>query len=460
MTNQPMSSATSRLPLEGIRVLDSTYVFALPYAGGLLADMGAEVIKIEGPRRPDTTRSGGFSGAFPENEVGDDWWNRPSTYNLLHRGKRSITLDLTDQRGRDLFKELVSVSDIVMENFTPRVMRGWGMDYANLRKIKPDIILVSNTGYGHGGGPYASYPAQATTQEATHGHCWVTGYPGEDPSKAGASFVDFLSTWTSIFAMGSALRYRNKTGHGQWIDIGMYQAGVMFLSEYILDAQVNGRDGGRIGNRHPYRAPQGCYPAAGDDQWLVISVADEDEWLSLCGLMGRDDLAGDHQYASVTGRQNNHDAIDDIIGAWSCQGDKYELMHLLQGAGIAAGPVLTGKDVHYDAQYKSRGFLEKVDYPSRRKIGSRLFMGRPYHFSNTPLKIRGPAPEYGQDNQPVLEDLLGIDPAAYQTLVDDSIVASVPLTGEALPRLEPGKSVEMGILAAWDPDYLQKLGLA
>jgi len=455
-----MTTSSARLPLEGIRILDSTYVFALPYAGGLLADLGAEVIKIEGPTRPDTTRSGGFAGAFPENLVGEDWWNRPSTYNLLHRGKQSLTLDMTNDRGRDLFKELVSISDIVMENFTPRVMRGWDMDYPNLRKIKPDIIMVSNTGYGHGGGPYASYPAQATTQEATHGHCWITGYPGESPSKAGASFVDFLSTWTSIFSIGSALRYRNKTGLGQWVDIGMYQAGVMFLSEYILDAQINGRDGGRIGNRHPYRAPQGCYPAAGDDQWITLSVADDEEWHSLCGLMGREDMARDSKYANVSDRQRSHDVIDEIISAWSRQGDKYELMHRLQGIGIAAGPVLTGKDVHFDPQYKSRGFLERVTYPPRREIGSRIFMGRPYHFSKTPLSIRGPAPEYGQHNQPVLQELLGMDQETYLSLVDDSIVASIPLTGQVTPRLDPEKSVEMGLLAEWDPDYLQKLGLA
>jgi crotonobetainyl-CoA:carnitine CoA-transferase CaiB-like acyl-CoA transferase len=447
------------LPLSGIRVLDSTYVFALPYAGGLLADMGAEVIKIEGPRRPDTTRSGGFSGAYPENELGDDWWNRPSTYNLLHRGKQSLTLDMTDPKGRELFMELVKVSDIVMENFTPRVMRGWGLDYPNLRKIKPDIILVSNTGYGHGDGPYANYPAQATTQEGTHGHCWVTGYPGEGPSKAGASFVDFLSTWTSLFAMGAALRYRNQTGQGQWIDISMYQAGVMFLSEYIMDAQVNGREGERIGNRHPQRAPQGCYPAAGEDQWITLSVANEDEWQALCLLMGQDDLAIDPRFAALAARRDNHDALDQLIGAWTSRSDKYDLMHRLQGAGIAAGPVLTGKDVHFDPHYESRGFLERVTFPTERKIGTRPFMGRPYKFSKSPLKIQGPAPAYGQHNQPVLQDLLGISQEVYEGLVQDSIVATVPLTGEAQERLKPQQAVELGLLAAWDPDYKEKLEL-
>ena len=132
MAQSEPQSPLAKLPLEGIRVLDSTYVFALPYAVGLMADFGADVIKIEGPGHPDTTRTAGLAGSYPENDLGVDWWNRPSTYNLMHRGKRSLTLDLTSERGRDLFRELVKVSDVVMENFTPRVMRRWELDYPNL----------------------------------------------------------------------------------------------------------------------------------------------------------------------------------------------------------------------------------------------------------------------------------------------------------------------------------------
>ena len=443
--------------LDGIRVLDSTYVFALPYTGGLLADLGAEVIKIEGPGRPDVTRSGGYSGTFPEGEHGEDWWNRASTYNLIHRGKRSLTLDLTDARARELFRELVRVSDVVMENYTPRVMRGWGLDYPNLRKIKPDIVMVSNTGYGHGGGPYSTYPAQATTQEATHGHCWITGYPGGRPAKAGASFVDFLSTWTALFAIGSALRYRNRTGQGQWVDIGMYQAGVLFTSEYLMDAIANGRDGGRIGNRHPYRAPQGCYPALGEDQWIALSVGDDVQWQAMCRLMEREDLAGAADFADVLSRQRNHDRLDEAISGWTQGLDKYELMHRLQAAGIPAGPVLTGKDAHFDPQYRSRGFLERVAYPQERGIGTRHFIGRPYKFSGRPLRIRGPAPTFGQDNHSTLRDLLGIDEASYEALVQDSVIAAVPLNGEPSPQVSPEQSLERGLLAGWDPDYRQRL---
>ena len=447
------------LPLDGIRVLDSTYVFALPYTGGQLADLGAEVVKIEGPGRPDITRGGGLYGTFPDNEPGEDWWNRPSTYQLLNRGKRSLALDLSREEGRDLFRELVAVSDVVMENFTPRVMRRWGLDYPNLRRLRPDIIMVSNTGYGHGDGPYSSYPAQATTQEGTHGHCWVTGYPGGEPSKAGRSFVDFLSTWSAVFAIGAALRYRNRTGKGQWVDIGMYQAGVMFLSEYLMDAIANGREGERIGNRHPYRAPQGAYPAAGVDQWITLSVSDNREWAALCGLLERPDWAQDAGLRTLAGRQERHDEIDAAIAEWTATQDKYDLMHTLQAVGIASGPVLSGREVHFDPHYRSRNFLERVEYPPERGIGARFLMGRPYAMSKTPLSIRGTAPAFGQDNAALLAGLLGKSDGQVDGWLQDGLIAAVPTTGEPSPVLDPLELVERGQLAEWDPDYRQRLGV-
>jgi Predicted acyl-CoA transferases/carnitine dehydratase len=152
-------------PLDGLRILDSTYVFALPYAGGPLADLGAEVIKIEGPSRPDVTRTGGYAGVFADNDHGEDWWNSPSPFNLINRGKNSLVINMADPEGRELFKEMVKISDVVMENFTPRVMKGWGLDYPNLKKLNPNIIMVSYTGYGHGDGHYSSFPSPPPTAE-------------------------------------------------------------------------------------------------------------------------------------------------------------------------------------------------------------------------------------------------------------------------------------------------------
>ena len=226
-----------------------------------------------------------------------------------------------------------------------------------------------------------------------------------------------------------------------------------------MDAQVNGREGGRIGNRHPYRAPQGCYPALGDDKWITLSVGDDEGWAGMCGLMGKPELATDPEYADLLSRQKNHDQIDEIIKGWTSGVDRYELMHALQGVGIPAGPVLNSRDIHFDPQFKSRGFLERVDYPKEREMGSRLFIGRPYKFSNSPLAIQGPSPTFGQHNEDVLQDLLGVDSETYQGLVNDAVVAQVPTTGEATPRVPETEALERGLLADWDPDYLQNLGL-
>jgi crotonobetainyl-CoA:carnitine CoA-transferase CaiB-like acyl-CoA transferase len=263
-----------------------------------------------------------------------------------------------------------------------------------------------------------------------------------------------------VFAIGAALRYRNRTGKGQWVDIGMYQAGVMFLSEYIMDASVNGRDGGRIGNRHPHRAPQGCYPASGEDQWITLSVSSDDEWQSLCRLMERDELARDPRFADVVSRRNNHDEIDRLVGDWTRDHDKYDLMHRLQAEGIASGPVLNGKEVHFDPHYRSRNFLERVTYPEERNMGSRFLMGRPYKLTNTPLEIRGPAPTFGAHNGPVLQELLALDEDTYQELVQDAVIATVPMIGNASPALDPRQAVEQGLLGGWEPDYREQLGLS
>jgi crotonobetainyl-CoA:carnitine CoA-transferase CaiB-like acyl-CoA transferase len=240
----------------------------------------------------------------------------------------------------------------------------------------------------------------------------------------------------------------------------MYQAGVMFMSDYLMDAISNGRDGERIGNRHLYRAPQGCYPAQGDNEWIALSVGTDEQWQSLCKVLGREDLAQDARFADLLSRQRNHDELDKVIEVWSAERDKYDMMHQLQGVGIPAGPVLTGKDVHFDPQYKSRGFLERVEYPEERGLGSRIFMGRPYKFSNTPLRIRGPAPTFGQDNERLLKELLGLKDDVYQGLVQDSITAEIPLAGNPVPRIPQERMVELGLMAAWDPEYREHLGLS
>lgn len=449
----------SKKPLEGIRVIDSSYVFAGPYATGLLGDLGAEVIKVEGPNRPDFTRGGAFSGMLPENEMGADPWNRMSSYNLVNRGKKSLVVDLTRKEGRDVLIDLIKVSDVIVENFTPRVMRGWGLDYPNMKKINPGIIMVSNTGYGRGG-PYSAYPAQATTQEATHGHAAVTGYAGEEPSKAGQSFVDFLAAWTIATAAMLGLRYRKRFGHGLWADIGMYQLGCYNVSEYVLDYIANNTPGERIGNRHRQYAPQGCYRCTGTDAWCALSVRDDEDWAALCKVIGQPLLAADARFATEAARRANHDEIDAIITRWTAKLSKIEAMERLQAAGVAAGAVMDGRDLNFDAHLQARGLIEMVDFPADRGMGPRRpLIGRPWRFSANPLTIKGPAPAYGQHNEEVLREILGYDDSRCAALASAGITVDKPLKPREVPNMTMDKRVEIGRLAYWDPDYKTKLGI-
>jgi crotonobetainyl-CoA:carnitine CoA-transferase CaiB-like acyl-CoA transferase len=449
----------ARLPLDGIRIVDSTYVFAMPYAAGLMVDLGAEVIKIEGPGRVDVTRDGPFSGVHADNQPKADPWNRTASFNLINRGKKSLVLDLSKDEGREVLKDLIKVSDIVMENFTPRVMRRWGLDYPNMKKLKPDIIMVSNTGYGHGSGPYSEYPAQATTQEATHGLAYLTGYRGDMPSRAGQSYVDFLATWSCLMGVALALRYRRRTGKGLWLSYGMYQLGCYTVGEYILDALVNGRPGERIGNRHPWYAPQGCYACAGDDQWCVISVRDDEEWAALCRVMGKPELVQDARFATNQSRIRHHDEIDQIIAPWTRNLEKFEVMERLQDAGVPAGPVLDARDTNQSTHYRSRGFLEMVQFPESRQMGKRLIMGRPWRLSKTPISVKGPGPKYGQHNRDVLQGILGYSEARYTELEQAGIIGNRPLNPRTPPNLEMDERVRQGRLAYHDPRFKEKLGI-
>lgn len=449
----------ARLPLEGIRIVESTYVFAFPYAAGLLADMGAEVIKIEGVGHADVTRGGFFAGSYPDNNPGEDPWNRPASFHQINRGKKSLTLDLSTEAGRAVLVDLLKVTDVFMENFTPRVMRRWGLDYPNMKKIKPDIIMVSNTGYGHSDGPWTMYPAQATTQEATHGLCHITGYPNDLPSKAGQSFVDFLSCWSGLFTIANALRYRNRTGKGQWIDVGMYQLGVYLTSEYLLDYMVNGRLGERIGNRHPWRAPQGCYPCAGNDEWCVISVGDDEEWAALCLVMDMPEPLDDMRFATAEGRLRHHDALDEIIAGWTRGVDKFKVMELLQGVGVPAGPVFDSRDVNLSPHYWARGFLEKVEFPPEWGMGKRALMGRPYRMSKTPAHIKAPAPALGDSNRHYLKDVLGYSEEQCQEMEKTGVIGDRPTDQRPMPTLGLDDMVRLGRLRYHDPEYKAKLGI-
>ena len=445
-----------RLPLAGTRVLDLSRVFAMPYAAAFLADLGAEVIKIEAPTQVDTTRP---QGPFPGNLIPPNGSVQGGTFNTLNRNKLSITLDLRQPEAAEVFKALVLVSDVVIENFTPRVLRRFELDYPHLRALKPDIIMVSNTGYGHLG-PWASYGAMAASLEPMHGTSAFMGYGENSPSKVGNSYTDFVSTWTALFAMLSALLYRQRTGKGVWVDLAMYQAGVSLVGERLLDFQYNGTRQQRIGNAHDTFAPHGTYRCKGLDSWITIAVRTEEEWRRLCEVMGQPDLSRRTEFSSMELRRQNREELEAIISAWTRESEHYALMHQLQEAGIAAGAVLNASELLSDPHFRARGFFELAHNAADPEPLKRPHVGRPWRFGSIQPSINRLGPMLGEHQGYVLGDLLALGDDVRQALEDSGAIISDDAEG---PQVREPESLEeqkrSGRIVDYQLDFESRLGL-
>ena len=449
-------------PLAGIRVVDLSRVFAMPYVGAYLADMGAEVIKIDTHHAAfvDTTRS--ITGPYPNNEPGVDYWNRAGTFQTLNRGKRSLTLDLRSDDGMRNLLDLIAISDVVLENFTPRVSVRFGLDYANLKAVRPDLILVSNTGYGHSG-PWSAFGAMASALEPTHGSGAFMGYlePDKDgkltgssiPNKIGNSYTDFLACWSGQLAILSALYRRALTGEGGWVDLAMYQTGVSFFGEGLLDFAFNGRRTRRMGNRHQSLSPQGCYPCLMEDSWVTLSVGNDEEWVALCTAMGQPGLASDPRFADPMNRYENQDELDTLISEWTSAGSQEEIVAVLREHGVHAAPVQNAAQLLQDEHLGSRGLFEQVDFPVSSEMGSRRFLGRGWRLSQADVKVRGPAPDMGEANDYVLAEMLGLSEIEIDRLHDEQVIGE-ELKGGNEPGVVPlERQAELGWIASYDANY-------
>jgi formyl-CoA transferase len=417
----PAHGALSGGPLAGLRVLDLSVIFAVPYLGGLLADLGADVVKVEAPHRVDQTRTDW--GGYFDNDPGDEPWNRSGTYQVVNRGKRSLALDLSAPAGRDVFRALVAEVDVVIDNFTPRVMRGWGLTPDALAELNPGLVTLSNTGYGQTG-PWSAYKAQGTTLEATMGHMAATGYPDGPPSRAGQSVPDFYACWAGLLALLAALRHRARTGEGQHVDVGMYQVGAAMMPEAFVHHQVHGTDVQRVGPRDTGAAYSAVVPARGDDRWLAVTARDEAELARLRSVVGD------------TG------PVDDAVRRWARERDPSAAAAALQEHGVPSGPVLDAGDLAADPQLAARGFYEPVEIPA---LGApRRLVGRPYTWTSegSTVGIAGPAPGFGADTRAVLREVAGLDDAAVDALYDAGVVADRP----AAPP--PARPLDLELLLA------------
>lgn len=391
--------------LKGIRVISFTSVWAGPWAGAVLADLGAEVIKVESIRRLDNLR---YMVTLDKAETDV---NRGS-FNIINRGTKSCTIDVSQPEGIKLFKDLVKVSDIVIENFAPRVMPNLGLDYDTLKKIKPDIIMVSLSGFG-GTGPEKDYVAYASTIEAVGGLNASFGYPGKEPALEAIYAADPIGSMYAVLSILAALYYRHNTGEGQYIDISECEALITTLPEVVLDYSINGRKRSPMGNRDEIMAPHGCYPCKGSDKWIAIAIENDESWQRLCLIMGNPEWSKHEKFSTPNSRWHNQENLDQNIATWTRNFAPYELMHKLQDAGIAAGPSLNIEELVNDPHIKERKAIIEQDHPV---AGNTFIYRSPWASSET--ISNPPAPCLGEHNKYVFMELLGISEQELTDLIN------------------------------------------
>ncbi len=404
--------------LAGLRVLELSTAVAGPIAGCVFADMGAEVIKVESPR----ARGAVNQAAPPPVEGAPDLpYNRAPLFNELHRGKRHAAIDLGNSDGRELFLKLVATADVVIENFSPRVLGNLKIDYEDLKAVKPDIILTSMPAFGKTG-PYAPRGSYGPGIDAMSGMSHLTGYPDRGPGKPAQFYLDQSAGLTAALATMAALRHRRRSGEGQYIELAMLEGELQLVAPALMDVTMNGRGQSRIGNRHAWHAPQGVYRCAGDDEWIAIGIETDAQWRRLATAIGHPELGEDARYATEAGRHQRQDELDPLIEAWTSGRDHLDAMRELQAAGIPAGAVLSVAEVFEDRQFAARQTLAWVDHAE---------MGRFPH-TRTAWRSRrgndgvvGPAPLFGDGNGRAL-NLAGYGDDAQAWLIDAGVVATEP----------------------------------
>ncbi|MCY3821093.1 MAG: CoA transferase [Gammaproteobacteria bacterium] len=404
----------ARLPLDGVRVVDLSWVWAGPFAAMHLAHLGAEVIRCESSTRPDLYRRGGMSNPPDDMEPS---LNRAGMFNQWNQGKKSVAVDLSDPRGIEIVKGFVAESDVVVQNFGTGVMARLGLGYEELKRINPRIILASISGYGQVG-PYREYLAYGPALVPLTGLASVTGFIGGKPDLFGPSIPDPTAGMTAAWAVVSALDQRERTGVGDHLDISLWEATGVLAIEAWMQYAFDGTQPERMGNRDPWMAPHGCFACRGEDEWVSIACAGDAQWSDLATLIDSA-LVDDDRFLTLEARKRNEDALEEIVSRWTARKDRWEVTWLLQAQGVAAFPSFTTEDIVQDPHLNSRGFIERLDHP---EVGRRAHVGIPWRHDRRPNGVRAPAPCLGADTDTLLSDVLGYDAARIKELRDGGVL--------------------------------------
>ncbi len=386
------------LPLHGIRVLDLSWIIAGPTATRFMAAMGAEVIKVGSARRPDPSTRG-------------------PAFQAYNQSKLYASLNISTPEGLALVKQLLAVSDVVIENFAAGVIERLGLGYEAVSAARPDIIMVASSGTGHSG-PHKDYVAYGSLLQHYTGWNSISGHPGREPVTGGL----WADPWVGMelaMVTTAALNNRALTGQGQYIDFSMAEALSASIPEAVLDYQMNSRVKEPLGNRDDWHAPHGVYHCSGADRWVAIAVTNNEEWNSLCHLIERPDLAAEPKYAEAAGRRDFQDQIDAAITQWTMQHEDLEAMHLLQQAGVPSGPSQDILRVFNEPQLSEAGYFTNL----RTSDGElRDLPGLPWRFDGEPGPYLTEAPVLGQHNAYVYQELLGLSGPEVDRMVAEQII--------------------------------------
>ncbi len=390
--------------LNGLRVLDFTWMLAGPYATRMFADFGAEVIKIQSKK----TAKGAES-------------NMTGYFNTWNRNKRSITLDMSHSEAKEIFLKLVAKSDILIENFSPRVMKNWGLNYNKLSEVNPNLIMVSMSAMGQTG-PWRDFVAFGPTLQALSGLTYLTSFSKETPMGLGYAFADPIAGLYAAFAVLAALEYRERTGEGQYIDLSEYEAICTLMGPALLDMLVNRREIKPQGNRSENvpAAPYACYKCLGTDRWCVIAAFDEVEWQALCKVMGYPNWMKEEQFSTLSKRKEHVEELDGLLGQWTSQHSPEEIVKLLQEAGVPAGVVQNAEDLSKDPQLVERDFFVYLEHPT---LGKTISDASPIKFKEKSTLNWKAAPLLGEDNRYVYMDLLGLTESQLSSYIERGIIS-------------------------------------
>ncbi len=417
--------ATGRLsdsmaPLKGVRVLDLTIFWAGPLPTAILADLGAEVIKIEAIQRLDPFRAYGMSGTDIQSQERPH--ERSPLFNTANRNKRGITLNLASEDGRRLFKALVAKSQVLLTNLSPRVLPQLGLGYEVLREINPALVVTSVSGFSLTG-PWREYVSMAVIGEALSGISSLTGYTGEGPMMHGVGVSDPFAGLNAAFATLAALHYARATGRGQLVDVSQLESSVPFIADAFMDFSLNGRCRTRNTNEDPGRAPHGAFPAKGEDGWITISVGTQEEWEALVGVMGQPEWARDPRFATPLERHRNRHALHTFISEWTREQDKERLTQELQAQGVPAAPVRTPAEQLEDPHLRATGFFQYVDHPY---VGRQPYPSLPVRLNGSYPPIHRVGPLLGEDNRYVFKEILGLDDDELGRLEREGVIGTEP----------------------------------